>query len=192
MSHTYPSSTRVPERLLQSHKASLHFTSGSRRPSLLFYGHQCRMAWISYDAQVLANSELFWKGESGELFPQMLRQVNGVFVPLLILGDPAYPLLQWILKLCSDNGRLSQPQCLFNYRLSHARVVTDNTFGILKGQWRCLVKRNDAHISRMSTVVAVCAILHNICEIHGDKFNHEWFEDLEEIAINHPVAETED
>ena len=48
------------------------------------------------------------------------------------------------------------------------------------------------HTSRMPTVVAVCAILHNICEIYGDEFNHEWLEDLEEIAINRTVEETED
>ena len=115
-----------------------------------------------------------------------------VSVPLVILGDPAYPLLQWMMKLYSDNGRLSQLQHLFNYRLSRARVVTENAFGRLKGRWRCLLKRIDTHISRMPTVVAVCAILHNICEIHGDEFNHEWLENLEEIAINCTVAETED
>ena len=145
-----------------------------------------------HDARVLVNSEQFQKGVSGELFPQKLRKVNGVSVSPLILGDPVYDLLQWIMKPYSDNGRLSQLQCLFNYRLSHARVATENAFGRLKGQWRCLLKRNDTHNSRMPTVIAVCAILHNICEIHSDEFNHEWLENLKEIAINCTVAETED
>ena len=92
-----------------------------------------------HDARVLANSELFRKGESGELFLQKLRQVIGVSVPLVILGDPAYPLLQWIMKPYSDNGRLSQLLHLFNYRLSHARVGAENAFGILKARWRCLL-----------------------------------------------------
>ena len=30
----------------------------------------------------------------------------------------------------------------------------------------------------MPTVVAACAILHNMCEIHGDKFEEEWLLDV--------------
>ena len=112
-------------------------------------------------------------------------------VPLVVLGDPAYPLLQWIMKPYSDNGRLTRQQSVFNYRLSRARVVAENAFGRLKGRWRCLLKRNDCHISRMPTIVTVCAILHNICEVHGDEFNHEWIQDGENTAV-HPRAADED
>ena len=45
-----------------------------------------------------------------------------------------------------------------NYNLSRPRVVTENSFGKLKGQWMCLLKRNDVLISRMPTVVAVCVV----------------------------------
>ena len=29
-------------------------------------------------------------------------------------------------------------------------------------------------------MVASCCVLHNICEIHGDKFNEEWLEDTQD------------
>ena len=131
-----------------------------------------------HDARVLANSELYQRGQMGVLFPEQPKQIEGVSVPLLILGDPAYPLLPWIMKPYTDTGRLSRQQSGFNYRLSRARVVTENAFGRLKARWRCLMKRNDTNIAMMPTVVAACAILHNMCEIHGDKFNEEWLLDV--------------
>ena len=58
----------------------------------------------------------------------------GKEVPLLVLGDPAYPLLSWLMKAFSDNGSLSCQQKTFNYRLSRARVVVEHAYGRLKGR----------------------------------------------------------
>ena len=142
-----------------------------------------------HDARVLANSELFQKGESGTLFPQRPKKINNVMVPLVIVGDPAYPLLPWMMKPYTDTGRLSRQQSSFNYRLSRARVVTENAFGRLKGRWRCLLKRNDTNISMMPTIVAVCTILHNMCEIHGDEFDQQWLSVVNRAPIQNLNAE---
>ena len=138
-----------------------------------------------HDARVLANSELFDKGQNGSLFPQQPKLIKGVSVPLLIVGDPAYPLLPWIMKPYSDTGRLSRQERGFNYRLSRARVVTENAFGRLKGRWRCLLKRNDTNLEMMPTIVATCTILHNMCEIHADKFDEHWLLDTTEAQAQH-------
>ena len=127
-----------------------------------------------HDARIFMNSQLFIKGEAGTLLPTQYKNINGVDVPLMILGDPAYPLLPWLMKPYSDNGRLSQRQSNFNYRLSCARMVVENAFGRLKGRWRCLMKRNDNDVTFMTTLVASCCVLHNICEMHNDAFNNEW------------------
>ena len=46
-----------------------------------------------HDARVLANSTFFRRGNSGNLFPSWSRTMGEVNVPLFVLGDPAYPLL---------------------------------------------------------------------------------------------------
>ena len=93
---------------------------------------------------------------------------------LVILGDPAYPLLSWLIKPYAVTLRTSTVQKRFNYRQSRARMVVENAFGRLKGRWRCLLKRMDFQIKNIPNVVATCVILHNIYEMYGDHFQSEW------------------
>ena len=41
-----------------------------------------------HDARVLSNSNLYSKACSGCLFPDWKRNIGGVDIPLLLLGDP--------------------------------------------------------------------------------------------------------
>ena len=125
-----------------------------------------------HDARVLANSTLYRNCESGML-PHWPRTIGNTTVPLLILGDPAYPLKSWLMKPFSDTG-LTARQRKFNYQLSRARVVVENAFGRLKGRWRSLMKRNDNNIKFVPKLVTACCVLHNLCEQYGDACEEEW------------------
>lgn len=125
-----------------------------------------------HDARVLGNSTLYTNLESG-ILPNWSRTIYNTSVPLLILGDPAYPLKTWLMKPFSDTG-LTARQRKFNYQLSRARVVVENGFGRLKGRWRSLMKRNDSNIKFVPTIVTACCILHNLCEQHGDACEDDW------------------
>ena len=46
-----------------------------------------------HDTWVLVNSDLYRKGCGGTILPDWKRTFDGVDIPLLILGNPAYPLL---------------------------------------------------------------------------------------------------
>ena len=143
-----------------------------------------------HDARVLTNSQIFHETEAGRLFPNITKSINGKDIPLLVVGDPAYPLLPWLMKPYSDTGQLTDKQRRFNYRLSRARIVVECAFGRLKGRWRSLLKRNDMNIHFLPTYVAACCILHNICEIHNDSFNDEWMVHQQEINMSNSSATT--
>ncbi|KAK7148191.1 hypothetical protein R3I93_012495 [Phoxinus phoxinus] len=117
----------------------------------------------AHDAAVFATSNLF---RYPAKHPQESLEIEGVQVPLLLAGDPAYPLLPWVMKGFSGPN-LTEAQTLFNEQLSTIRVKVEHTFGHLKTRWRVLAKMCDIDHDFMPTVVATCCILHNICE--GDK-----------------------
>ena len=129
-----------------------------------------------HDARILSNSEVFRRGEAGTFVPQSERILAGVPVPVVILGDPAYAVLPWLIKPYPGTG-LSTKARNFITKLSRACVAVECAFGRLKGRWWSLLKRNDVRIDHMTTVVAACCILHNMCEVHKDGFDAQWHED---------------
>jgi len=131
-----------------------------------------------HDARVFANTEIFHRGENGLLFRTWFKRVQlenkEVNMPVVLLGDPAYPLKPWLLKPFTNRNHLTPIQNAFNYRLSRARMTIENSFGRLKGRWRCLQKRLDVDVEFACTVITTCVVLHNICEISNDRYNEEW------------------
>ena len=107
-------------------------------------------------ARVFSNSAIFQQGQSGTLFPDHTKTINNISVPIMILGDPAYPLLKWVMKPLRCNGRLRSQVC-FNCPLSMACIVSENAFGRLKGRWRCLLTRLDTNVTYVPDVIAAYA-----------------------------------
>ncbi|KAL7878381.1 hypothetical protein AOLI_G00093550 [Acnodon oligacanthus] len=55
----------------------------------------CKMPGSAHDATVLRQSELFQKAH---LLPKGVKNIEREEVRLLVVGDPACPLLDWIIK----------------------------------------------------------------------------------------------
>ena len=89
------------------------------------------------------------------------------------------------MKAFLDSGNLTANQKRFNYCLSRAIVVVEHAYGRLKGRWRCLMKRLDVSVCDVPELVAACCVLHNVCEVHGDRFNNEWISNIEEMHLRH-------
>ncbi|XP_050818238.1 uncharacterized protein LOC127055383 [Gopherus flavomarginatus] len=89
-----------------------------------------------HDARIFRNSGLFMKLQAGTFFPDHKITVGDVEMPIVILGDPTYPLMPWLMKLYT--GKLDRSKDRFNYRLSRCRMTVECAFGHLKGRWRFL------------------------------------------------------
>ncbi|CAM4540845.1 unnamed protein product [Lepidochelys kempii] len=115
-----------------------------------------------HEACIFRNSGLFQKLQEGTLFPDQKITVGDVEMPIVILGDPAYPLMPWLMK--PYTGSLDSSQELLNYRLSKCRMVVECAFGRLKARWRSLLTRLDLSVTNIPTVITACCALRNICE----------------------------
>ena len=139
-----------------------------------------------HDARGLSNSELYNLGIKGKLFdPTIKETVLGIQSGPVILGDPAYPLLNWLMKAYPENQNTPEWQRHFNYRLSRARMTVENTFGRWKGRFRRFLKRIDMAVDSTTYLVAASCILHNICELRRDDFLEQWLEDVS-TALEQP------
>ncbi|CAM5151580.1 unnamed protein product [Natator depressus] len=93
-------------------------------------------------------------------------------MPIVILGDTAYPLMPWLMK--PYTGTLDSSKEQLNYRLSKCRMVVECAFGRLKACWCSLLTRLDLSTTNIPIVIAACCVLHNICDSKGETFMVVW------------------
>jgi hypothetical protein len=82
-------------------------------------------------------------------------------VPWFFVGDAAFALAPWMQKPYPHRGQ-TRPERLFNYRLSRARRIVENGFGILAGRWRCLTTTLGQAPENAAKVTTACVDLHNL------------------------------
>ncbi|CAM5108407.1 unnamed protein product [Natator depressus] len=141
-----------------------------------------------HDTCVFRNSGLFQKLQEGTLFPDQKITVGDVEMPIVILGDPAYPLTPWLMK--PYTGSLDSSQELFNYRLSKCRMVVECAFGHLKACWYSLLTRLDLSETNIPTVITACCALHNLCESKGEMFMAGWEVEANRLAAGYTQPDT--
>ena len=86
---------------------------------------------------------------------------DGPEVPYFLVGDEAFPLKTWLMKPVPRRN-LTFNERIYNYRISRARRVVENAFGILANKWRCLLFKLSLKPDRIPVVVTACCILHNL------------------------------
>ncbi|XP_013883252.1 putative nuclease HARBI1 isoform X3 [Austrofundulus limnaeus] len=127
-----------------------------------------------HDDQVLRLSNLWELPSQGNLFPDHTRVIGDVTVGYYIVGDPVYPLKDWLLKPYSVNEQLTSKKQMFNEKAHQVRIMVDHAFGRLKGRWQCLSKKNECDISHAKSMALTCCALHNLCESRGETFDPSW------------------
>ena len=126
-----------------------------------------------HDARVFTNSALNTKLKNGEV-PRCPKSFvdDEDPVQVFILGDPAYPLLPYLMKEYANGGSTVQEQ-YFCYRLCNARNVIECAFGRLKARFSALRRQMDINLDDLPTVIYACFILHNYCEVHKETISDE-------------------
>ncbi|XP_065415196.1 uncharacterized protein LOC135973886 [Chrysemys picta bellii] len=121
-----------------------------------------------HDACIFWNTGLFRKLQAGTFFPDQKLTIGEVEMPIVILGDPTYPLMPWLMK--PYTGSLDSSKEWFNNRLSRYRMTVECAFGRLKGCWCCLYGKLDLADDNVPMVLSACCTLHNICEGKDERF----------------------
>lgn len=85
------------------------------------------------------------------------------------VGDEAFPLRTNLMRPYSRKGIKSDKERIFNYRLSRARRIIENAFGILSSRWRvfhsciCMKEKN------IEKVVLATICLHNFLMMREER-----------------------
>ena len=98
--------------------------------------------------------------------PQRLPGTD-VLTPYFLVGDEDFPLNPNLMRpFPGVQTRQDFSKRRFNYRLSRARRVVENAFGILSSRWRCLFSPIDAPASKAKDIVKALCVLHNyLCSV---------------------------
>lgn len=108
--------------------------------------------------------------------------------PFVIIADDAFPLQPWIMKPYPGKD-LSMDKLIHNYRLSRARRVSENAFGILVSRFKIFRQPIRTAPERVEKIALATAVLHNyLCENSLEFYAPPELLDREDIVNRRMVA----
>ena len=115
------------------------------------------------DSSVLNNSEMGKAFEDGSMSLPQPEHLPGCRLPQLLfylVGDEIFALKPWLLRPYPGKN-IKEEESIFNYRLSRARRVIENCFGILVARWRIFCRAIQAKVETVQAIVQAAICLHN-------------------------------
>ncbi len=115
------------------------------------------------DGGVFKNCKLFKDLVANKLNLPLPSPLPGMTteMPYIFLGDEAFALSDNLMKPYSGINPKGFKQFIFNYRLSRARRVSDNAFGLISAVFRVLRKPLLLEPKKAELVVMATICLHN-------------------------------
>ena len=89
-------------------------------------------------------------------------------MPYFLIGDEAFALDVNLMKPFPHRSAMGDEK-VFNYRLSRARRIVENAFGVMCHRFRVLLRTLELDIPNAMHVVCVCVTLHNFLSMRKDK-----------------------
>ena len=135
----------------------------------------------THDAKVFANSRINKAMREGKI-PKLFRVLlpGRDKVPLLLLGDPAYPRLSHCMKEYSTC--YSNEDVMFNTMLRSGRNQIECAYGRLKARWQILTRAMNFKLEDIPQLIYACFVMHNYCELNNtalDEQSVQRFMDIE-------------
>ena len=112
---------------------------------------------------VLSNSSFGQALDDKTLHISRGRPLPGTSSPMLpyvIVGDEAFPFKENMMRPYPGKN-LDEPECIYNYRLSRARRIIENSCGILAARWRIFRKPIIADPNKVVLYTKAAIALHN-------------------------------
>lgn len=106
-------------------------------------------------------------------------------VPYVFVADDAFALSSYMMKpYPGHTPGASTPERIYNYRLSRARRIIENVFGIMSSKFRILLKPIALNPDKATTVALACIYLHNFLRRDSASRHHytphgtfDWYDD---------------
>lgn len=115
------------------------------------------------DGGVICNTKFYEKLSTDNLHvpPDENPRGSKTTLPYVFVGDEAFALSRNLLKPF-NRKQLHYERMVFNYRLSRARRIVENAFGILSTRFRLFHSAiNLKDIKHVNIVILTCCYLHN-------------------------------
>ena len=131
------------------------------------------------DAGVFADSTLKQALTSNSLDLPSSSTISGISskIEYHIVGDDAFPLTMRIMKPYPHRNLVKEKR-IYNYRLSRARKVVENAFGILAHRWRVFLTKIKLSPDKVTNVILAACCLHNFM-VEKNKAGYAAAADLE-------------
>ena len=100
-----------------------------------------------------------------------------------IIGDDAFPLRTWMMKPFSRRN-MDHDERIFNYRLSRARRIAENAFGILPNRFAILLMTMYQCTETVEEIMLACCTLHNVMRM---RYPHAQNAVLDQEDDNHQL-----
>ena len=132
------------------------------------------------DAGVFQDSSLKKALDTKTLRFPTPQNIEGTTTPICYhIGDDAFPLRKDIMKPYPHRN-LDKPKRIFNYRLSRARLVIGNAFGILANRFRVFLTTIKLDPDKVVDIILAACCLHNFM-VEQNKDNYISVQDFEDV-----------
>lgn len=126
-------------------------------PQFQFFYATAQSPGSVHDARALRVSSLWTSWQENRWRP---------FQNAIILGDSAYPLLEWLMTpiIRQQNIRPELANGIHLYRIKHRRTrfKVENSIGILREEFPCLNQMRVRSPTNISRIIMSCITIHNI------------------------------